>query len=73
MSGLLTGLKDPSRQSGISLPRIALLVAVPLAAILFQVYIPRFFTRLSYLELPLLVTIYFGLMSRSPISGLFFE
>ena len=29
---------------------------VPLAAILFQVYLPRFFPYLGYLELPLLVT-----------------
>lgn len=44
-------------------------VAVPLAAILFQVYVPRFVTALSYLELPLLVTVYFALMSRRPVTG----
>ncbi len=48
------------------------LLAVPLCAILFQVYVPRFVTTLAYLELPLLVTIYFGLMSRSPIAGVVF-
>ena len=42
------------------------IVGIPLAAILFQVYVPRFFQFLSYLELPLLVTVYFGLMRRSP-------
>jgi rod shape-determining protein MreD len=47
-------------------------IAVPLCAILFQVYVPRFVTRLAYLELPLLVTIYFGLMSRSPVAGVVF-
>lgn len=45
---------------------------VPLAAIVFQVYVPRFITYLSYLELPLLVTVYFGLKKRSPIAGLLF-
>jgi rod shape-determining protein MreD len=51
--------------------RTVVLVAVPIAAILFQVYVPRFFQFLGYLELPLLVTIYFALMRRSQIGGLF--
>ena len=46
------------------------LFLVPLAAILFQVYIPLFFQFLAYLELPLIVTVYFALMRRSPIGGL---
>jgi rod shape-determining protein MreD len=50
----------------------AALAAVPLASILFQVYVPRFLTYLSYLDLPLLVTVYFALMYRSPIIGVFF-
>jgi rod shape-determining protein MreD len=58
------------RESQISKFRIWVLLAVPLAAILFQVYIPLFFQFLSFLELPLLVTIYFALMRRSPIGGL---
>lgn len=49
--------------------RIASWVLIPLFAILFQVYVPRFIEALSYLELPLLVTIYFSLMRRHPISG----
>ncbi len=48
------------------------MVGAPLAAILFQVYVPRFITYLSYLELPLLVTVYFPLMRRSPVMGVFF-
>ena len=40
--------------------------------ILFQVYVPRFLTYLSYLELPLLVTVYFSLMHRSPVAGVLF-
>lgn len=47
----------------------ALYVLAPLAAILFQVYVPRFFDALSYLELPLLAAIYFALMRRKPASG----
>lgn len=43
---------------------------IPLAAILFQVYVPRFFQFLGFLEMPLLVVVYFALMRRSQISGL---
>jgi rod shape-determining protein MreD len=58
------------RESQISRFRAWVLLAIPLAAILFQVYIPMFFQYLSFLELPLLVTVYFALMRRSPIGGL---
>jgi rod shape-determining protein MreD len=48
------------------------MILIPLAAILFQVYLPRFFQYLGYLELPLLVTVYYALMKRHPIPALFF-
>jgi rod shape-determining protein MreD len=60
-----------SQRDQVSRFRASVLLAVPLAAILFQVYVPRFFPFLAYLELPLLVTIYFALMRRSQIGGLF--
>ncbi len=44
-------------------------IAVPLGAILFQVYVPRFFPFLAYLEMPLLVTVYFALLRRNQIGG----
>lgn len=44
-------------------------IVVPLVAILFQVYVPRFLSFLSYLELPLLVTVYFSVMRRQPPAG----
>jgi rod shape-determining protein MreD len=43
---------------------------VPLAAILFQVYVPLFFQFLGFLEMPLLVVVYFALMRRNQVSGL---
>jgi rod shape-determining protein MreD len=46
------------------------LALVAVLAILFQVYISLFFGYLSYLDLPLLVTVYFSLMRREPIIGL---
>ncbi len=47
------------------------LIAVPLAAILFQVYVPLFFQFLQFLEMPLLVTVYFSLMRRDQVAGTF--
>lgn len=44
-------------------------VVLPVVAILFQVYVPRFFGFLSYLELPLLVTVYLAVMRRQPPAG----
>jgi len=44
-------------------------ILLPVLAILFQVYVPRFLSFLSYLELPLLVTVYFSVMRRQPPAG----
>jgi rod shape-determining protein MreD len=59
------------REGEISRFRAWVMLVVPLAAILFQVYVPLFFQFLAYLELPLLVVVYFALMRRSPVGGLF--
>src|SRR5580693_9376984 len=72
MSVLPAGLPDITRKTRIARFPWWTILAVPLAAILFQVYVPRFLTFLSYLELPLLVTVYFALMRRSPITGVLF-
>lgn len=45
------------------------LILVPVAALLFQVYLPHIFPRLGLLDLPLLVVIYFAIMLRGPIEG----
>jgi rod shape-determining protein MreD len=42
---------------------------IPLAAILFEVYVPLAFRFFGYLELPLLVTVYFAINRRSPVAG----
>lgn len=60
------------RKKDISRYGPAVILLIPLAAILLQVYIPRSFVYLSYLELPLLVTVYFALMRRHPIAGVLF-
>jgi rod shape-determining protein MreD len=66
------GFHDSTRKLRISKFNWIAMVGAPLAAILFQVYVPRFITYLGYLELPLLVTVYFPLMRRSPVMGVFF-
>ncbi len=69
LGGRLIGDHHP--KSPIYRFRPVIFILIPLAAILFQVYISRFFEVLSYLDMPLLVTVYFALMRRSPIVGLF--
>jgi rod shape-determining protein MreD len=49
-------------------PGAVLLAAV--AALVFQATAPVYFPRLSILDLPMLVTIYFGLSRRNPSTGL---
>jgi len=66
------GFVDPTRKKSSLKIRWVAIVAIPLVAILFQVYVPRFFTLMAYLELPLLVTVYFALMRRSPPAGVLF-
>jgi len=63
-------LLNSQRESQVSRFRAWVLVVVPLAAVLFQVYVPLFFQFLGFLEMPLLVVVYFALMRRSQIHGL---
>lgn len=63
-------LLSSQREGQVSRFRAWVLVVVPLAAILFQVYVPLLFPFLGFLEMPLLVVVYFALMRRSQISGL---
>ncbi len=60
-----------AREGRIARLRRWVLLLIALLAILFQVYVPLFLRFLAYLELPLLVTLYFALLRRNPISGLF--
>jgi rod shape-determining protein MreD len=50
---------------------LLVMVVVAVIAILFQVYVPLFFQHLAYLEVPLLVTVYYSLMRRQPVAGIF--
>jgi len=63
-------LLSSQREGQVSRFRGWVMVAVPLAALLFQVYVPLFFQFLGFLEMPLLVVVYFAIMRRTQISGL---
>jgi rod shape-determining protein MreD len=45
-------------------------IGIPLLALFLQAFIPRRFPFFSYFDLPLLVTIFFAISRRNPISGL---
>lgn len=64
-------LLSSQREGQVSRFRAWVLILVPLLAILFQVYVPLFFQWLAFVEMPLLAVVYFALMQRNPISGLF--
>lgn len=44
-------------------------VLVPLVALVLQAWLPRLLGRFAFMDLPVLVTIYFALNRRSPIHG----
>lgn len=48
-------------------PAVSLLV--PLLAVLLQALLPRPFPRLSILEFPLIVTVFFAVSRRNPVAG----
>jgi len=66
-----TLIPSAPRRQKVSRFTIASWLLIPLAAILFQVYVRRLVAFLGYLELPLLVTVYFSLMRRQPVAGAF--
>ena len=65
-------LTDIPRRPKVVRFRLMGVILVPLAAILFQVYVPRLIPYLGYLELPLLVTVYYALERRQPVPALLF-
>ncbi|MFL6464913.1 MAG: rod shape-determining protein MreD [Bryobacteraceae bacterium] len=65
-------LKPPLKESWFSRFQVAALAAITLLAIIGKFYLPRLVPHTEWLELPLLLTIYFSLMRRSQIASLFF-
>ena len=48
----------------------AVMILVPLLAIFLQAYLPLRFPRIAVLDLPLIVTVYFAVSRRNPITGM---
>ncbi len=65
-------LRGPVKENWFSRFQVVALGAITLVAIIGKFYLPRLVPNTEWLELPLLLTIYFGLMRRSPIASLFF-
>jgi rod shape-determining protein MreD len=63
-------LLSSQREGQVSRFNVWVAILVPLLALLFQIYVPLFFRFLNFLEMPLLVVVYLGLMRRNPVSGL---
>ena len=63
---------EAPRKSRIAKLRPVVILVAPLLAVLFQVYVSQLIPYLTFLELPLLLTVYFALMQRSPVAGVFF-
>jgi rod shape-determining protein MreD len=65
-------LTKPARDSWFSRFQVVALFIITLVAIIAQVYIPRLIPNTEFLEIPLLITVYFGLMRRDQLLALFF-
>lgn len=65
-------LAAPVRENWFSRFQVVALIVFTLLAIIGKFYLPRFVANTEWLELPLLLTVYFGLMQRSQIASLFF-
>jgi rod shape-determining protein MreD len=52
--------------------QVVALAAITLISIIGKFYLPRLIPHTEWLELPLLLTVYFGLMRHSPIASLLF-
>jgi rod shape-determining protein MreD len=65
-------LTPPLKESWFSRFQVIALVAITLVAIISKFYLPRLLPHTEWLELPLLLTIYFSLMRRGQIASLFF-
>lgn len=50
--------------------RTGAIVGATFLALLLQAFVPAYFPKFAILDLPLLVTIYFGLSRRNPATGL---
>jgi rod shape-determining protein MreD len=64
--------RRPAQASWFSRFQVVALVILTLVAVIGKFYLPRLIPNTEWLELPLLITIYFGLMRHSQIQALLF-
>ncbi len=65
-------LTRPARDGWFNRFQVVALAAITLISIIGKFYLPRLVPHTEWLELPLLLTVYFGLMHHTPIASLFF-
>jgi rod shape-determining protein MreD len=65
-------LTKPVRDNWFNRFQVVALFVITLIAIIAQVYIPRLIPNTEFLEIPLLITVYFAMMRRNQLSALFF-
>ncbi len=64
--------RRPTHESWFSRFQVVALGSITLIAIIGKFYLPRLLANTEWLELPLLLTVYFGLMRQSQLASLFF-
>ncbi|MBV9304145.1 MAG: rod shape-determining protein MreD [Acidobacteriaceae bacterium] len=64
--------RRPIRENWFSRFQFPALLAITLVAIIIKFYLPRLIPHTEWLELPLLLTVYFGLMRRNQLASLLF-
>src|SRR3954449_12964508 len=65
-------LTRPLKENWFNRFQVVALAVITLVAIIGKVYLPRLIPNTEWLELPLLLTVYFGLMRRSQLASLLF-
>lgn len=65
-------VERPAKENWFSRFQVVALAALTLISIIGKFYLPRLVPNTEWLELPLLLTVYFGLMRRSQVASLFF-
>lgn len=65
-------LKRRAHEGWFSRFQVVALAAITLVAIIGKFYLPRLIPNTEWLELPLLLTVYFGMMRRNQLAALLF-
>ena len=65
-------LRQPAKEGWFGRFQVVALAALTLIAIIGKFYLPRLLPHTEWLELPLLLTLYFGLMGHGQIASLLF-